>query len=93
MHSLLGECQGKCNLIVEPRLVNTSFVGTACSVHRGGAHCQNLKAFSFILFYKFYLFFCSRLLKYRYVSLVILTGSAFVLVVMFGQYLFKIYFC
>lgn len=48
MHSLLGECQRRCNLITEPQLVNTSFVGTACSVHREKAHCQSLKAFSSI---------------------------------------------
>lgn len=81
MHSLLGECQRKCNLIIEPRLVNPSFVGTACFVHRGKAHCQKLKAFSFGS-----LFFCSRLLKYRYVLLVTLTASVFALVVVvFGQ--------
>lgn len=51
MHSLLGERQRRCNLIIEPRLVNTSFVGTACSVHKGKAHCQNLKAFTFIWLY------------------------------------------
>lgn len=82
MHSLLGECQRKCNLIVEPHLVNTSFVGTACSVHRGEAHCQNLKAFSFFFGS---VFFCSRLLKYRYMLLLMLTASVFALVAVFGQ--------
>lgn len=45
MHSLLCEYQRKCNSIIEPRSVNTSSVGTACSVHGGKTSLPRSKSF------------------------------------------------